>query len=104
MSNEGSLFVVVIGTIEGMEERNSTGLTVALGGDTPVPIGHLTKYFITSNCATFAEKPKVFIIIDLEVTTNYMDKGVPVSNFSKIVRPFSNQLLAVELLNHEYQN
>jgi hypothetical protein len=81
MSNEGSLFVVVIGTIEGFEERNSTGLTVALGGDTPIPIGHLTTNFITSNCATLAEKPKVFIFIDPGVATNYMDKGVPVSTF-----------------------
>jgi hypothetical protein len=79
MSNEGSLFVVVIAPIEGMEERNSTGLTVALGGDTPVPIGHLTNDFITSNCATFAEKPKVYIFIDPEVTTNSTDTGVPVS-------------------------
>jgi hypothetical protein len=79
MSNEGSLFVVVIGTIQRFEERSSTGLTVSLGGDTPVPIGHLTNNFITSNCSTFAEKPKVFIFIDPEVTTNYMGKSVPVS-------------------------
>jgi hypothetical protein len=79
MSNEGSLFVVVIAPIEGVEERNSTGLTVSLGGDTPVPIGHLTNNFITSNCATFAEKPKVFIFIDPGVATNSMDRGVLVS-------------------------
>jgi hypothetical protein len=79
MSNEGSLFVVVIAPIEGVEERNSTGLTVSLGGDTPVPIGHLTNNFITSNCATFSEKPKVFIFIDPGVATNSMDRGVLVS-------------------------
>jgi hypothetical protein len=79
MSNEGSLFVVMIAPIEGMEERSSTGLTVALGGDTPVPIGHLTNHFITSNCTTFAEKPKIFIFIDPGVATNSMDKGVTVS-------------------------
>jgi hypothetical protein len=70
MRNEGSLFVVVIGTIEGMQERNSTGLTVALGGGISVPIGHLTNNFITTQCATFAEKPKVFIFIDPDVVTN----------------------------------
>jgi len=78
MSNEGSLFVVVIAPIEGTEERNSTGLTVALGRGIRVPIGHLTNNFITSNCATFAEKPKVFIFIDPGVATNSMDTGVPV--------------------------
>jgi hypothetical protein len=81
MSNEGSLFVVVIAPIEGVDEKSATGLTVALGGDAPVPIGHLTNNCITSQCATFAEKPKVFIFIDPEVTTNSMDKGVPVSTF-----------------------
>jgi hypothetical protein len=70
MSNEGSLFVVVIAPIEGTEERNSTGLTVALGAGIRVPIGYLTNNFITSYFATFAGKPKVFIFIDPEVTTN----------------------------------
>jgi hypothetical protein len=70
MSNEGSLFVVVIAPIEGTEEKNATGLTVALGGDTPVPIGHLTSNFVTSRCATFAERPKVFIFIDPQVATD----------------------------------
>jgi hypothetical protein len=78
MSNEGSLFVVVIAPIEGDEEKSDTGLKVALGEDGPVLIGHLTNNFITSKCVTFAEKPKVFIFIDSEVATNSMVKGVPV--------------------------
>jgi hypothetical protein len=84
MSNEGSLFVVVIAPIQGTEKKDATGLTVALGGDTPVPIGHLTNNFVTSNCTTFADKPKVFIFIDPGVTTNSMDKGVRVSAFFTI--------------------
>jgi hypothetical protein len=70
MRNEGSLFVVVIAQIEGFEKKSSSGLTVALGGGISVPIGHLTNNLITSNCATFAEKPKVFIFIDPDFVTN----------------------------------
>jgi hypothetical protein len=77
MSNEGSLFVVVIAPIEGVEEKSATGLKVALGEDGPVPIGHLTKNFITSKCATFAEKPKVFIFIDPEIGKNDWNGGSP---------------------------
>jgi hypothetical protein len=78
MSNEGSLFVVVIAPLKGLEKKSATGLTVALGGAKTVPIGHLTNHFATKKCATFAEKPKVFIFIDPEVETNSMDGHVPV--------------------------
>jgi hypothetical protein len=76
MSNEGSLFVVVIAPIEGLEEKSATGLTVALGGGICVPIGNLTKNFVTSQCPTFAEKPKVFIFIDPEVKSNFMSRNL----------------------------
>jgi len=81
MSNEGSLFVVVIAPLKGLEKKSATGLTVALGGAEPVPIGHLTNNFSTLKCVTFAEKPKVFIFIDPEVETNSMDGQGPVRNF-----------------------
>jgi hypothetical protein len=81
MSNEGSLFVVVIAPIEGVEEKSATGLTVALGGKSPVPIGHLTRNFVTSQCTAFAAMPRVFIFIDPEVTANYIYKVIPVCIF-----------------------
>jgi hypothetical protein len=81
MSNEGSLFVVMIAPIEGVEEKSSTGLTVTLVGGIRVPIGYLTKNFITSKCASFAEKPKVFYFIDPGVATNHMATGIPVRKF-----------------------
>lgn len=68
MSNEGSLFVVVIAPIEGIDERNATGLTVTLGGGNRVPIGHLTRYFITSECPALAKKPKMLFFFDPQVT------------------------------------
>lgn len=73
MSNEGCLFVVVIARIEGVEERSSTGLTVALGNGDPVPIGHLTRNFVTSQCTAFAGMPKVFVFIDPEVSSNFRE-------------------------------
>lgn len=68
MSNEGSLFVVVIAPIEGIDEQNATGLTVTLGGGNRVPIGHLTRYFITSECPALAQKPKMLFFFDPQVT------------------------------------
>jgi len=89
MSNEGSLFVVVIAPIEGVEKKCATGLTVALGGKRPVPIGHLTWNFVTSQCTAFAGMPRVFIFIDPEVTANYVYKVIPVRilfiNFSSFL-------------------
>jgi len=63
MINEGSLFVIIIATIDGFDDSGS-GLTVHLGGERPVPIGQLTGKFVTSQCTAFAERPKIFIFID----------------------------------------
>lgn len=93
LNDEGSLFVVVIATIGEVDEESGTGLTVLLSeGSSQVPIGHLTKYFITSQCAAFANKPKIFIFIDPEVASCAFASPVhlPVScvcnqNFARII-------------------
>jgi len=63
--NEGCILIAVFGTIRdfGIENAEYSGLAVDIGGDF-VPIGDLTRNFISSKCPSFALKPKIFFILD----------------------------------------
>jgi hypothetical protein len=69
MANEGSLFVVVLGTILNQDDRQGAGLAVDLMEGGIVPLGALKEKFIVSKCTTFANKPKVFAFIDTKLRT-----------------------------------
>jgi len=87
MENEGSLCVAVFGKVKdlGIGNPDRSGLAVDVGGEC-VPIGQLTRNFISSECPTFASKPKIFLIFDTETSTDdYNHKLASTLNSSRFV-------------------
>jgi len=78
MENEGCLFVAVFGKIRdlGVGKEDASGLAVKVGGNY-IPIGDLTREFISSQCPTYAGKPKIFCVLDTETTTDYYHHASP---------------------------
>jgi len=91
MMNEGSLFITVFGHIRnlGIENEDSSGLAVDIGEGELVPIGDLTRKFITTECPTFAAKPKVWFFLDAVASANNWKKEASlIGNCNKLTRAF----------------
>jgi len=67
MENIGSLCVAIFGKVKdlGICDPVRSELAVDIGGEF-VPIGELTRKFTSTECPTFAGKPKIFFILDSE--------------------------------------
>jgi len=73
MDNVGCLFTVVFGKIKEYRVENNCSiacLAVDVGDREFVPIGDLTRNFITTECPTFAGKPKICIFLDTDTATD----------------------------------
>jgi hypothetical protein len=64
-SEEGWLMVFVIAPIEKTVLGENAELAVKISNKL-VPMQHITRLFVGSKCATYAEKPKVFFFLDFE--------------------------------------
>jgi len=76
MEIEGCLLIAVFGKIVDVQgdTRDHSELAVGIGGEF-VPIGDLTRKFISSECPTFAAKPKIWLFLDAKTSTdNYNDQ------------------------------